>query len=157
MCVMTILSTTFLTQIFFFFKLSCSWWGSNLGSLDVESDALPVEPPRSPSGVQSGCLWVPVEQISWRALYTCRKQQLCCIPRWQILATNPLSSPSPNPSNKRKTKFMKNRVRATLKHTTEFLWYIAFYHATVVRCYLIRSGHHSALTSWAIMLHNWGA
>ena len=26
----------------------CSWWGSNLGSLDLESDALPIDPPRHP-------------------------------------------------------------------------------------------------------------
>ena len=30
----------------------CSWRGSNLGSLDLESDALPTEPPRHP-----GCLF----------------------------------------------------------------------------------------------------
>ena len=35
-------------QLFFLFKLLCSWRGSNLGSLDLESDATPIEPPRHP-------------------------------------------------------------------------------------------------------------
>ena len=33
----------------------CSWRDSNLGPLDLESDALPIEPPRHPMGKSDGC------------------------------------------------------------------------------------------------------
>ena len=43
-------STTFLTWKNYHKYFWCSWrrWGSNLRSLDLESDALPTEPPRFP-------------------------------------------------------------------------------------------------------------
>ena len=41
-------STTFLTQKNSHKFVLWSWWGSNLGSLRLESDALPTEPPITP-------------------------------------------------------------------------------------------------------------
>ena len=42
-------STTFLTQKNSQKFFLCSWWGWNLRSLDLESDAVPMEPPRHPT------------------------------------------------------------------------------------------------------------
>ena len=41
-------STAFLTQKNFHKFFLCSWWSSKLGSLDLESNTLPTEPPHHP-------------------------------------------------------------------------------------------------------------
>ena len=57
----------------------CSWWGSNLGSLDLESNALPIEPPHHPTEKRTAlwqshtcCLFCSCKQdTAWQLHHNC--------------------------------------------------------------------------------------